>query len=75
MAAEQGGGGGLGRGVTFRPNKLFEGKNSPLPGMAQEGKKGKTKYFFGPHAKSQSNFLTRFHYAPWTKKSFMTSKK
>jgi hypothetical protein len=39
--------------------------------MAQEEeKKGKTKYFFGPHTKS----LTRFHYTPRTKKSFMTSK-
>jgi hypothetical protein len=34
MAAEEGGG-GLGRGVSFRPNKLFEGKNV-LPEMAQE---------------------------------------
>ena len=23
---------------------------------------GKTKYIFGPHTKSQSNVLTRFHY-------------
>jgi hypothetical protein len=52
MAAEQGGGGGL------RQGRLI----SVHPVMAQEEKKGKTKYFFGPHTKSQSNFFTRFHY-------------
>jgi hypothetical protein len=32
--------------------------------MAQEEKKkkGKTKYFFGPHTKPQSNVLKVFHY-------------
>jgi hypothetical protein len=35
--------------------------------MAQEEKKeGKTKYFFGPHAKPQSNVLEVFHYTPRT---------
>jgi hypothetical protein len=51
MAAEEGGG-GLGRGVSFRPNKLFEGKNV-LPEMAQEEeKKAKQNIFL---ARSMQN--------------------
>jgi hypothetical protein len=55
MAAEQGGG-GLGRGVSFRPNKLFEGKNF-LPEMAKEEEEKVKQNIFSPHTKSQSNVL------------------
>jgi hypothetical protein len=52
----------------------LKGENALLEMAQEEEKEGKTKYFFGPHTKSQSNVLTQFHYTPRTKKSCMTSK-
>ena len=75
MAAEQGGEGGFRQGrfisakYIISPRKKVSSLKWP-----RKKKEGKTKYFFGLHTKSQSNVLTRFHYTPRTKKSFVASK-
>jgi hypothetical protein len=70
-----GGGGGVrqGRFISFGQINYLKEKMSSLK-MAQVEKKGKTKYYFCPHTKSQSTVFTRFHYAPRTKKSFVAPK-